>query len=314
MRVTIGIPLFNCEQWISSTIESALNQTWQDKEVIVIDDGSTDRSAEICHQFGDRIRYFRQKNQGVCSARNRILKESTGEWIQYLDHDDYLFPEKIEASLNSLSDPEKTHVIFSEQFNDEYRENKLINRIHYKITSTEHLLEDWLRISPPQTNTGIWKKKTIEILGDWNESMVPVEDVELTLRLLQANLPIHQIKRPLAIRRLCCGSLSRRQQAKVCTLYGKLINDCESWFEAKGRWDDNLKEIARKSRFWLARELAMADIDEAIQYYRREKRAGRMGINPTRARLAYKIPLKLFGFAFTERSAKWLRQFRNLSH
>ena len=70
MKVTIGIPVFNCEAWVATAIHSALEQTWPDKGIIVVDDGSTDRSAEICRSFGSRIRFVQQPNPGGNAARN----------------------------------------------------------------------------------------------------------------------------------------------------------------------------------------------------------------------------------------------------
>src|ERR1700759_4794123 len=103
MKVTIGIPTFNREIWIADAIESALGQTWPNKEVIVVDDGSTDRTAEICAGYKGRIIYERQDHSGVIStARNHILRLATGDWIQYLDDDDYLLPNKLEVQLNSI--------------------------------------------------------------------------------------------------------------------------------------------------------------------------------------------------------------------
>src|SRR5476651_2089512 len=97
--VSIGIPCYNAERWIAGAVESALAQTWGETEVLVVDDGSTDGSAEILRGFGDRIRVERVMNGGVNRARNLLLKGARGEWIQYLDADDYLRPEKVARQI-----------------------------------------------------------------------------------------------------------------------------------------------------------------------------------------------------------------------
>ena len=94
--VSILIPCFNAERWIGIAIESALAQTWRMREIIVIDDGSTDGSREIIRSFGDRIRFEARPNRGGNATRNQLLALSRGDWLQYLDADDYLLPEKIE--------------------------------------------------------------------------------------------------------------------------------------------------------------------------------------------------------------------------
>lgn len=96
MLVSILIPCFNAEPWIGECIESALAQTWPEKEVIVVDDGSTDGSLDIVRRFGDRIRWESGLNRGGNAARNRLFELARGEWLQYLDADDYLKPAKVQ--------------------------------------------------------------------------------------------------------------------------------------------------------------------------------------------------------------------------
>ena len=98
-KVSIIIPCYNAEDWISESIESALNQSWSNTEVIVIDDGSSDRSRDIISSFGDRLRYEFGPNRGGANARNRGLAMSRGNWIQFLDADDIMLANCIEAKL-----------------------------------------------------------------------------------------------------------------------------------------------------------------------------------------------------------------------
>src|SRR5580700_7824510 len=95
-RVTICIPCFNAERWIAEAVRSALGQTWPEKEVIVVDDGSSDGSLDRLREFGDSILLLRGEHRGGNSARNTALRHARGEWLQFLDADDYLKPSKIE--------------------------------------------------------------------------------------------------------------------------------------------------------------------------------------------------------------------------
>src|SRR5438309_6069595 len=95
MLVSILIPCRNAERWVGQAIESALGQTWPEKEVIVVDDGSTDSSLSIIKSFGDRIRWETGPNRGGNAARNRLLELASGDWLQYLDADDYLLSDKV---------------------------------------------------------------------------------------------------------------------------------------------------------------------------------------------------------------------------
>src|SRR5471030_2045816 len=102
--VSIVIPSYNAEKYLSETIQSALNQTWQHKEIIVVDDGSTDDSLQIAESFKSEIvKVFVQKNKGASAARNTGLREAKGDYIQFLDADDLLSPDKIEAQITCLN-------------------------------------------------------------------------------------------------------------------------------------------------------------------------------------------------------------------
>ena len=99
-KVSILIPAYNSEKWISETIESALNQTWRNIEVIVVDDGSIDNTNSILRGYErNNVKIIRQENMGVCIARNNALKNAQGTFIQWLDSDDVLDENKIKNQM-----------------------------------------------------------------------------------------------------------------------------------------------------------------------------------------------------------------------
>lgn len=101
--VSILIPCFNAAPWLAETIESALAQTWSSIEIIVVDDGSSDQSLAIARRFESRgVTVLTQKNAGASAARNHALRHACGEFIQYLDADDLLAPDKIEHQVKCL--------------------------------------------------------------------------------------------------------------------------------------------------------------------------------------------------------------------
>ena len=94
--VSILIPAYNAEEWITDTLRCAIAQTWEPKQIIVVDDGSTDRTLAIARQFeSDQFRVVTQKNQGAAATRNQALSLCRGDYIQYLDADDLIAPDKI---------------------------------------------------------------------------------------------------------------------------------------------------------------------------------------------------------------------------
>jgi len=101
--VSILIPCHNAAPWIAATLESAIAQTWTRKEIIVVDDGSSDNSAGIVHTYANRgVHLVTQENRGAAAARNHALRHAQGEFIQFLDADDVLAPDKTEQQVRAL--------------------------------------------------------------------------------------------------------------------------------------------------------------------------------------------------------------------
>ncbi len=101
-KVTIVIPVYNGEKYVKFAIDSAINQTYKNLEVLVVDDGSTDATEKIAKSYGDKIRYIKKKNGGVSSALNLAIKKMTGEYFSWLSHDDVYEPNKVECEINYL--------------------------------------------------------------------------------------------------------------------------------------------------------------------------------------------------------------------
>jgi glycosyltransferase involved in cell wall biosynthesis len=114
--VSILIPAYNASRWIHESIRSAVNQTWFAKEIIVIDDGSTDGTANIVRHYESAILKFAvQDNQGAARARNRALSLAQGDYIQWLDADDLLSPDKVERQMK-VAKESSPRVILSSSF------------------------------------------------------------------------------------------------------------------------------------------------------------------------------------------------------
>src|SRR6266513_3189895 len=101
--VSVLITAYNAEDTIADTLDSALAQTWPRKEIIVVNDGSTDRTADVVRQFKE-VKLVSTENHGLSGAQNNAFPLSQSDYIQYLDADDLLVPDKIEQQLDALSD------------------------------------------------------------------------------------------------------------------------------------------------------------------------------------------------------------------
>lgn len=184
-KVSILIPCYNAERWIAQAIQSALAQTYSNKEVIVIDDGSSDRSLEIIQSFGNEILWKTQHNQGGNITRNRLLELCSGEWLQYLDADDYLLPSKIENQMQYLTSIQDIDVLYSPSI-FEYWNGENITQDVFPIPEP---YDPWILLARwylPQTGSPLWRKQAILDVGSWKDSQPCCQEHELYLRLLIA--------------------------------------------------------------------------------------------------------------------------------
>lgn len=183
--VSILIPCFNAELWIASAIESCLAQTYSPLEVIVVDDGSTDRSVEIIRQYGDRIRFQQTPHHGGNHARNLAFSLCKGEYIQYLDADDCLFPEKIARQVQCL---EETHadVIYGDWRRLYHIKQDYLSWGQVQISGEPvHILEKllanswWVAVS-----SLLYRREWVEKVGGWDEQLFAAQDRDFFLRVV----------------------------------------------------------------------------------------------------------------------------------
>src|SRR2546428_9852731 len=112
--VSILIPAVNAQEWIADALRSAIAQTWPRREIIVVDDGSTDQTLAVARQFESQcVRVITQTNQGAAAARNKAFSLSQGDYIQWLDADDLLAPDKITKQMEALDRGLNTRMLLS---------------------------------------------------------------------------------------------------------------------------------------------------------------------------------------------------------
>ena len=162
--ISVNIPAYNAEEFIERTIRSAINQTYQDIEVVILDDGSTDRTGDIIRQMqskDNRIRYYYQDNGGLAFTRNRLFDLSKGEYIAFLDHDDEWYSDKLESQLALFKDNPDTALVYGDILNvyedarrDSFRyfsnRHPQRGRIFYRFLIEGNLMakENWSKLKP----------------------------------------------------------------------------------------------------------------------------------------------------------------------
>lgn len=180
---SVVIPLYNKELSIQNTIQSVLEQTYQEFEIIVVDDGSTDNSAERVREISDsRVKLVQQKNQGVSAARNKGIQEARHEWIALLDGDDLWKHNHLEEILRMMHEfpDEKVYVTSFKYSNNQamYEHNRPSSIFKIKNYFKEALKEKLV-----WTSIVVINKECFDKVGMFNEGLSYGEDLDLWARL-----------------------------------------------------------------------------------------------------------------------------------
>lgn len=182
--VSVIIPCYNAEKWIKEAIDSCLNQIYSLMEVIVIDDGSNDSSLNMIKSYENKVIWESGPNRGGNYARNRGFALSKGQYIQFLDADDYLLPEKIAAQVNCL---EKTgaDVVYGDwRYQRHYPNGKVILE-DIKVSGKqqdilESLLADWW-VSPACI---LFRREAVNTSNGWDETLKAGQDRDFFLSVV----------------------------------------------------------------------------------------------------------------------------------
>lgn len=189
-KVSILIPLYNSEEYIAETIDSCLNQTYENIEIIIVDDGSTDSGLSIARQYESKYEHIKvdvQKNSGAPVARNRAFALSTGDFIQYLDADDILHPDKIRLQMEVLLEESDRTIVFGRLgvFQKEIKSTVWKDTPVYKNydDSKQFLLDLWESGRGVFTVLWLIPRRLIEESGGWDESLARNQDGEFFARV-----------------------------------------------------------------------------------------------------------------------------------
>jgi glycosyltransferase involved in cell wall biosynthesis len=190
--VSILIPAFNAQEWITDTLHSALAQTWEKKEIVVVDDGSTDKTLAFARQFeSDSVRVVTQENQGAAAARNKAFSLSCGDYIQWLDADDLLAPDKIERQMEVMNQCRSKRTLVSAAWGRfkyrYYRAEFVPTALWCDLSPTEWLLRKMGQNLHMQTATWLVSRELTEAAGPWDVRLLGDDDGEYFCRVLRAS-------------------------------------------------------------------------------------------------------------------------------
>lgn len=270
--ISVIIAAYNAAQYLTEAIQSVLDQTYQDFEVIVVDDGSIDNTREIVHQFNDsRLKYIYQENKGMANARNNGIKVSRGEYITFLDADDIFLPDKFSSQVMFLKQHPNIGLvvggwIYIDKNGQHLGKYEPWNNFPQLNTST--LLYSCPLIPAAVLIASEWLKR----IGLFDENLKGVADWDLWLRLVVAGCRIEWNNQLVCMYRLHEGNTS--SQAKLMgteelQVLDKLYARSDLADEVLAAKDSVYarKYLDRASRLYVAGEFleAIADVQQAVK-------------------------------------------------
>lgn len=187
-RVSICIPCHDAGPYIGQALDSVLSQDWPDLEVIVVNDGSTDGSAAVLVGYQSRITLIAERCGSAAKARNRALREATGNYIKFFDADDLLSQTHVRLQMERLNG--RTDVIASSEWGRFYENDLETFRsnpqsVWRDMEATDWLVEAW-RDARPMTQPGMFliPREIITAVGGWDEDLSLIDDFEFFARIL----------------------------------------------------------------------------------------------------------------------------------
>jgi glycosyltransferase involved in cell wall biosynthesis len=179
--VSIIIPTFNRKFMVCKAIDSALNQTYKDIEIIVVDDGSSDNTQELLVQkYRDKIKYFYQENRGVAGARNAGIQESRGEYIAFLDSDDTWMPAKLDAQMKIFQSDTDVGLVYC-GYTTLDMQGEIVGQV--KPACKGMIYYDLVLGNQMGASSVVIKRECVEQIGFFQGRYSPAEDYEYWLRI-----------------------------------------------------------------------------------------------------------------------------------
>jgi glycosyltransferase involved in cell wall biosynthesis len=278
-KVSVILPVYGVEKYIAEAVHSVLAQTFSDFELLIIDDGSPDRSVEICQQFTDpRIRIIQQQNRGLSGARNTGIRYAQGEYLAFLDGDDLWAPEKLEKQVAHLDNSPKVGLSFSRSaFVDETGKDLKT----YQMPQLTGITAGYLLCCNPVGNgsapvvrrqvfQAMGRKTASGEVGYFDESLRRAEDIECWLRIaIQTPWLIEGIPEPLTLYRVNASGLSASLLQQLAS-WEAVVEKTRSYApELIAQWEPlarayQLLYLARTAVRLQIRDLAVSLVHRAI--------------------------------------------------
>lgn len=308
MFISVVIPCFNVDKYVSEALDSVLAQTYPDIEIICVDNGSADNTALILEKYlrkhPDKIKIISQKNSGAPAARNAGLKIAKGEFIQFLDADDLLLPSKIEHQVNLILKGKKKPDFVAG------------NEYWRKLDGTEivdHQFSDdpWYDLvhgALGYTCSNLWNAGSLRRINGWNENLKSSQEIDIIFRLLKEDSVILYDPEPLTVnRQRAAGSISLQSRKENLTRFLQVRIDVKNYLIQKNMLTARLFDVINGILFVGLKELFTYDKELAIEIFSRNIPASFVLSSANKTSILYKLLFLIFGFKLTESLVGFLK-------
>lgn len=313
--VSVIIPCYNAERWLSEAIDSCLKQTYSAVEIIVIDDGSTDGCLDIIKSYGDKIIWESGPNRGGNHARNRGFALSKGEYIQYLDADDYILAEKIARQVCFLEET-GADVVYGDWRHQHHQQNGETFLEDVKITGTqpdilESLLANWW-VSPACI---LFTRTAVEKSDGWDENLKAGQDRDFFISVVMSGAKVvYQPGCYSIYRRYGNVTVSTSSQVRCLESHLSIVENAERKLLEQDKLSPGYRCALAQSYFSLARGYLDIDYSKYCKFLEKT-----LTLNPQfqaysgdRTAL-YNVAQKTLGFSNIEKFVVFLKRAKTLA-
>ena len=308
--VSIIIPCYNAKRFVGEAVRSALEQTYSNREVIVVNDGSTDGSLEVLKSFGDAIRLQDGPNRGGCAARNRGLELARGELVQFHDADDILHPEKLARQVPRAVANRNQAIYCNYGFIDEAGRSVSANGACAPVSTQEDPVVFLLRNAGITTPGPLLWREDVVGVGGFREELACAQERDLHLRLACKGMIFCLLPEELLSIRRVAGSVSSNY-VRVLDQHLKIVEQAHDWLEQNGDLtDERLRAIAGFLACDARSYLRFDEQEKALEYFKLAKRFHAVGGVDHAYRGWARLLYYLIGPVYTQRLADWSRSWR----